>query len=72
MHLSPKCRASPTKSIEPVESVAKNANTREMLKACDEVIVTSGGQFLGVVTVQKMLTTLAQVQRSRWPRAPTP
>jgi len=47
---------------EPVESVAKNANTREMLKAYDEVIVTSGGQFLGVVTVQKMLTTLAQVQ----------
>ncbi|MDY0226305.1 MAG: GGDEF domain-containing protein [Desulfomicrobium apsheronum] len=43
-----------------VESVAKSA--REMLKAYDEVIVTSGGQFLGVVTVQKMLTTLAQVQ----------
>lgn len=47
---------------EPVESVAKNANTREMLKAYDEVIVTAGGHFLGVVTVQKMLTTLAQVQ----------
>jgi diguanylate cyclase (GGDEF)-like protein len=47
---------------EPVESVAKNANTREMLKAYDEVIVTGCGQFLGVVTVQKMLTTLAQVQ----------
>ena len=47
---------------EPVESVAKNANTREMLKAYDEVIVTSGGQFMGVVTVQRMLTTLAQVQ----------
>lgn len=47
---------------EPVESVAKNANTREMLKAYDEVIVTRGGAFLGVVTVQKMLTTLAQVQ----------
>ncbi|GAB6113601.1 GGDEF domain-containing protein [Desulfomicrobium salsuginis] len=47
---------------EPVESVAKNANTREMLKAYDEVIVTRGGDFLGVVTVQKMLTTLAQVQ----------
>jgi predicted signal transduction protein with EAL and GGDEF domain len=28
----------------------------------DEVIVISGGQFLGGVTVQKMLTTLAQVQ----------
>ena len=47
---------------EPVESVAKNANTREMLKAYDEVIVTRDGDFLGVVTVQKMLTTLAQVQ----------
>jgi diguanylate cyclase (GGDEF)-like protein len=47
---------------EPVESVAKNANTREMLKAYDEGIVTRGGAFLGVVTVQKMLTTLAQVQ----------
>jgi diguanylate cyclase (GGDEF)-like protein len=47
---------------EPVESVAKNANTREMLKAYDEVIVTGCGQFAGVVTVQKMLTTLAQVQ----------
>ena len=47
---------------EPVESVAKNANTREMLKAYDEVIVTRDGAFLGVVTVQKMLTTLAQVQ----------
>ncbi len=47
---------------EPVESVAKNANTREMLKAYDEVVVTRGGDFLGVVTVQKMLTTLAQVQ----------
>jgi diguanylate cyclase (GGDEF)-like protein len=47
---------------EPVEAVAKNANTREMLKAYDEVIVTRAGDFLGVVTVQKMLTTLAQVQ----------
>lgn len=47
---------------EPVESVAKNANTRAMLKAYDEVIVTRVGQLLGVVTVQKMLTTLAQVQ----------
>lgn len=47
---------------EPVESVAKNANTREMLKTYDEVIVTGCGQFAGVVTVQKMLTTLAQVQ----------
>lgn len=47
---------------EPVESVAKNANTREMLKAYDEVIVTRAGNFLGVVTVQQMLTTLAQVQ----------
>jgi diguanylate cyclase (GGDEF)-like protein len=47
---------------DPVESVAKNANTREMLKAYDEVIVTRVGEFMGVVTVQKMLTTLAQVQ----------
>jgi diguanylate cyclase (GGDEF)-like protein len=47
---------------EPVEAVAKNANNRETIKAYDEVIVTRGGEFLGVVTVQKMLTTLAQVQ----------
>lgn len=47
---------------EPVESVAKNANTREMLKAYDEVVVTRDGKFLGTVTVQRMLTTLAQVQ----------
>jgi len=47
---------------EPVEIVAKNANTRDSLKAYDEVVVTRGGQLLGVVTVQKMLTTLAQVQ----------
>lgn len=47
---------------EPVELVAKNANSREMLKAYDEVIVTRHGLLLGVVTVQKMLTTLAQVQ----------
>jgi diguanylate cyclase (GGDEF)-like protein len=51
-----------TDEREPVESVAKNANTRETIKAYDEVIVTRGGEFLGVVTVQKMLTTLAQVQ----------
>jgi len=47
---------------EPVESVAKDANEREVLKAYDEVVVTRDGAFLGVVTVQRMLTTLAQVQ----------
>lgn len=47
---------------EPVETVAKSANAREMLKAYDEVIVTRNGQVLGVVSVQSMLSTLAQVQ----------
>lgn len=47
---------------EPVEVVAKNANTRETLKAYDEVVVTQNGNVLGVVSVQNMLSTLAQVQ----------
>ena len=47
---------------EPVESVGKNANNRETIKAYDEIIVTRDGEFMGMVTVQKMLTTLAQVQ----------
>ncbi|NCD25753.1 MAG: GGDEF domain-containing protein [Deltaproteobacteria bacterium] len=47
---------------EPVEVVAKNANTRETLKAYDEVVVTRNGSVLGAVSVQSMLSTLAQVQ----------
>ncbi len=46
----------------PVESVAKDANAREMLKAYDEVVVTRDGEVLGMVSVQNMLSTLAQVQ----------
>lgn len=46
----------------PVEVVAKMAMKRETFKIYDHIIVTQNGQFLGVVSVQKMLDTLARVQ----------
>jgi len=46
----------------PVEVVAKAAMNRETFKIYDHIIVTQNGQFLGVVSVQKMLDTLARVQ----------
>lgn len=46
----------------PVEIVAKQAMERERFKIYDHIIVTSGGEFCGIVSVQKMLDTLARVQ----------
>lgn len=46
----------------PVEQVAKQAMQREHLKAYDDVIVTKRGKLFGVVTVQKIMNTLAHVQ----------
>ncbi|WP_147821343.1 GGDEF domain-containing protein [Salidesulfovibrio onnuriiensis] len=46
----------------PVEQAARMAMDRETLKAYDEVIITRKGVLFGVVTVQKLLNTLARVQ----------
>jgi diguanylate cyclase (GGDEF)-like protein len=46
----------------PVEMVAKAAMKRETFKIYDHIIVTWNGHLLGVVSVQKMLDTLARVQ----------
>ncbi len=46
----------------PAERVAGTAMARERFKIFDHIIVTESGQLLGVVSVQKMLDTLARVQ----------
>lgn len=46
----------------PVEQTAKAAMLREKIKAYDDIIVTRQGATLGVVTVQRLLNTLAHVQ----------
>jgi diguanylate cyclase (GGDEF)-like protein len=46
----------------PVEQTAKAAMQREKIKAYDDVIVTRQGAVLGIVTVQRLLNTLATVQ----------
>lgn len=46
----------------PVEQAARLAMARETLKAYDDVIVTRKGKLYGVVSVQKLLNTLAKVQ----------
>ena len=46
----------------PVEEVAKKAMARGKMKAYDEIIITRKGCLLGVVSVQKLLNTLAEVQ----------
>ena len=46
----------------PVERVAGNAMARERFKIFDHIIVTENGSLRGVVSVQKMLDTLARVQ----------
>jgi diguanylate cyclase (GGDEF)-like protein len=46
----------------PVEVVAKAAMKRESFKIYDHIVVTQNGLFIGVVSVQKMLDTLARVQ----------
>ena len=46
----------------PVEIAAEMAMRRERFKVYDHVIVTRGGRLTGLVSVQKMLDTLARVQ----------
>lgn len=46
----------------PVEQVAGTAMSRERFKIYDHIIVTDNGKLLGIVSVQKMLDTLARVQ----------
>jgi diguanylate cyclase (GGDEF)-like protein len=46
----------------PVEQVAEKAMAREKYKVYDHILVTREGQLVGIVSVQKMLDTLARVQ----------
>lgn len=46
----------------PVEQAAKLAMEREPLKAYDDIIITRGGRLFGVITVQRLMNILAQVQ----------
>ncbi len=46
----------------PVEHVSKQAMARERQKAYDDIIVTRDAELLGVVSVQKLLDTLAHAQ----------
>jgi diguanylate cyclase (GGDEF)-like protein len=47
---------------QPLEQTAKAAMQREKIKAYDDIIVTRHGNVLGIVTVQRILNTLADVQ----------
>jgi len=46
----------------PVEEVARLAMSREKRKIYDNIVVTENGEYYGLVSVQKMLDTLATVQ----------
>ncbi len=46
----------------PIEQAAKAAMERNSLKAYDDIIVTRKGKLYGVISVQKVLNTMAQVQ----------
>ena len=46
----------------PVEAVAKKAMNRESFKIYDHIIVVQNGIYAGVVSVQRMLDSLARVQ----------
>ncbi|WP_457571393.1 EAL domain-containing protein [Desulfovulcanus sp.] len=46
----------------PVEIVAQKATLRERYKAYDDIIVTKENKLLGVVSVQKLIDYMAQVQ----------
>ncbi|THB63133.1 MAG: EAL domain-containing protein [Desulfovibrio sp.] len=45
-----------------VEAVARRATSRERAKIYDHIIITDKGSLLGIVSVQRMLDTLASVQ----------
>lgn len=47
---------------EPVEEVAKAATNRENAKIYDDIIVTENRAFRGIISVQKMLDHLAEIQ----------
>lgn len=46
----------------PIEEVARKAMERQSTKIYDDIVVTSRNKLLGVVSVQRMLDTLAQTQ----------
>ncbi len=46
----------------PIEEVARKAMERQNTKIYDDIVVTSRNKLLGVVSVQRMLDTLAQTQ----------
>jgi diguanylate cyclase (GGDEF)-like protein len=46
----------------PVEIVAQKATSRERFKAYDDIVVTKENKLLGVVSVQKLIDYMAQVQ----------
>jgi diguanylate cyclase (GGDEF)-like protein len=48
--------------LSPVEQVSKQAMARERQKAYDDIIVTRNNELIGVVSVQKLLDTLAHAQ----------
>ncbi|EPR43671.1 diguanylate cyclase/phosphodiesterase with CBS domain containing protein [Desulfovibrio sp. X2] len=47
---------------EPVENVAKASMNRDKYKIYDHIVVTEAGRLAGIVSVQKILDTLAAVQ----------
>jgi diguanylate cyclase (GGDEF)-like protein len=49
-------------AAEPVERVARLATTREKFKAYDDIIVTQDNMIIGVVSVQKLIDSMAKFQ----------
>ena len=49
-------------SATPIEKVAKESTQRERFKLYDHIVVTEKGESLGVVSVQKMIDSLARIQ----------
>ena len=49
-------------SATPIEQVAKESTQRERFKLYDHIVVTEKGKSLGVVSVQKMIDSLARIQ----------
>ncbi len=49
-------------SDRPLEDVARLAMRRESRKIYDDILVTAGGAFVGTVSVQTMLDSMARVQ----------
>lgn len=49
-------------SATPIEQVAKESTRRERFKIYDHIVVTEKGKSIGVVSVQKMIDSLARIQ----------